>query len=188
MLSISLAVRDFASVTCTVKLLLPIVVGVPVIAPVLLFKLKPGGKLPEVMLHVKGGVPVPRTTPRVALYGAPTTPGGKLDTDITGASGTTGLERPPHAVRNTQRISANPSAANTLHDLIGSPCEPHGIACSGQLNHISRLAFYASQSGKTGRSSVRDLLACTGLRPTRLQPHRTRRFNDKIVAHGNSAS
>jgi hypothetical protein len=59
MLSISAAVRDFASVTCTVKLLLPIVVGVPVIAPVLLFKLKPGGKLPEVMLHVKGGVPVP---------------------------------------------------------------------------------------------------------------------------------
>ena len=59
MLRVLVPVRDLASVTCTVKLALPIVVGVPEIAPVPLSKLNPAGKLPDVMLQVKGDVPVP---------------------------------------------------------------------------------------------------------------------------------
>src|ERR1039458_3161124 len=40
------AVMLSASVTCTVKLLVPSTVGVPVIAPVLVFSDSPAGKLP----------------------------------------------------------------------------------------------------------------------------------------------
>ena len=47
-----LAFTDELSVTCTVKLDVPEPVGVPVIAPVAAFKLKPAGKDPVVMIHV----------------------------------------------------------------------------------------------------------------------------------------
>src|ERR1035437_420264 len=113
-------VSDFASVTCTVKLTLPIVVGVPLITPPMLM-LNPSGRLPEVILKAKGCVPVPRVTCTVALYGALTAPVGNVASKITGGLGGAGLEPPPHAARNTQRISAKPSAANALYDLIGSP-------------------------------------------------------------------
>src|ERR1035438_4279430 len=112
MLRLLLPVRDLASVACTVKVALTIVVGVPVIAPVPLSKLNPAGKLPVVMLQVKGGVPVPLVTCTAALYRTLTATFGKLDSKITGGTGGAGLEPPPHAARNTQRISANPSAAN----------------------------------------------------------------------------
>src|SRR2546421_3237720 len=46
------ALTDALSVTCTVKLNVPELVGVPVIAPVAAFKLKPEGKAPVVMTHV----------------------------------------------------------------------------------------------------------------------------------------
>ena len=42
----------------TVKLDVPAVVGVPVIAPVSTFKLKPAGRLPMVIAQVIGVVPV----------------------------------------------------------------------------------------------------------------------------------
>ena len=42
----------------TVKLDVPAVVGVPVIVPVFTFKPKPAGRLPTVILHVIGVVPV----------------------------------------------------------------------------------------------------------------------------------
>lgn len=45
------------SVTFTVKFEVPDAVGVPVIAPVLVFTLRPAGRLPVLMLHVYGGVP-----------------------------------------------------------------------------------------------------------------------------------
>jgi hypothetical protein len=67
MLRLLVPVSDFASVTCKVKVAFTIVVGVPEIVPVPLFKLNPAGKLPDVMLHVKGDVPVPRVTCTVAL-------------------------------------------------------------------------------------------------------------------------
>ena len=53
MLSCALAVDggDSASAACTVKLEIPPPVGAPVIAPVLLFKDKPRGKLPAVTLQ-----------------------------------------------------------------------------------------------------------------------------------------
>jgi hypothetical protein len=47
MLSGCVAVMLFASVTCTVKLLVFSTVGVPTIAPVLAFSDSPVGKLPE---------------------------------------------------------------------------------------------------------------------------------------------
>ena len=40
------------SVTFAVKFVVPEAVGVPVIAPVLAFRVRPAGKLPELMLHV----------------------------------------------------------------------------------------------------------------------------------------
>jgi hypothetical protein len=43
------ALRLLASVTCTVKLLVPATVGVPVIAPVLAFSASSAGKLPELI-------------------------------------------------------------------------------------------------------------------------------------------
>jgi hypothetical protein len=45
-------------VALTVKLNVPAVVGVPVIAPVFTFKPKPAGRLPLVIDHVIGVVPV----------------------------------------------------------------------------------------------------------------------------------
>jgi hypothetical protein len=57
MLRLALALRLLESVTCTVKVDCPGAVGVPVMAPPLL-KVKPAGRLPEVILHEKGGVPV----------------------------------------------------------------------------------------------------------------------------------
>jgi hypothetical protein len=47
-------------VAMTVKLDVPAVVGVPDIAPVVPFKLKPAGRLPLAIDHVIGVVPVAR--------------------------------------------------------------------------------------------------------------------------------
>jgi hypothetical protein len=45
------------SVACTVKLDIPAVVGVPVIAPVAAFKVRPAGKVPTETAHDTAGVP-----------------------------------------------------------------------------------------------------------------------------------
>src|ERR1039457_3737444 len=121
MLRFLVMVRDFASVTCTPKPKLPIVVGVPEIVPEVLSKLKPTGKLPETMLHVKGPVPVPLLTCSLVLYGTLTAPAGNVNSAITGAPCTKGVWPVAQPPRNTQKISANPSAVNALHELIGSP-------------------------------------------------------------------
>ena len=52
MLSVFVATRELASVTCTVKVLVPVPVGVPEITPVLDANVNPAGKLPTVMDHV----------------------------------------------------------------------------------------------------------------------------------------
>jgi len=58
------------SVTCTVKLKGPALVGVPLIVPVLLLMLRPLGKVPLLTVKVSGGVsPV---TLMGAVYEAPT--------------------------------------------------------------------------------------------------------------------
>jgi hypothetical protein len=59
MLSCALAVAGGVSesVTFTVKFAMPAPAGTPVIAPVLLFKLKPCGKLPLVRLQLYGVIP-----------------------------------------------------------------------------------------------------------------------------------
>ena len=51
---------------------MPAVVGFPVIAPVLAFKLSPAGSVPPVMLHVNGETPP--ASCRVTLYAVPTVP------------------------------------------------------------------------------------------------------------------
>ena len=51
MLKACVAVWDLASLTCTVKLLVPTTVGVPEITPVLLFKFSPLGSVPIVIDH-----------------------------------------------------------------------------------------------------------------------------------------
>ena len=46
------AIAEFASVTCTVMLLVPVTVGTPEMIPVLGAKLKPAGRAPTVIDHV----------------------------------------------------------------------------------------------------------------------------------------
>ena len=48
---------ELESVTVPVKLKVPAVVGVPVMAPVLAFSVSPGGKKPELMENAYGVVP-----------------------------------------------------------------------------------------------------------------------------------
>ena len=45
------------SLTCTVKLTVPITVGLPEMVPVEEFKLRPGGSVPELIDHVYAVVP-----------------------------------------------------------------------------------------------------------------------------------
>jgi len=59
----------------------PGVVGVPVIAPVAVLKLSPGGSDPSAMLHFRGAVPP--LLVRAPLYAAPTVPEDKVP-DIVG--------------------------------------------------------------------------------------------------------
>jgi hypothetical protein len=68
-------------VALTVKLDVPVAVGVPVIVP-LDERLKPAGNEPLEMLHVMGVVPLAESD---ALYDAPTRPLGRLVVVIVGA-------------------------------------------------------------------------------------------------------
>jgi hypothetical protein len=63
---------DAVSVAVTVKLKVPTVVGVPVIAPVLGFNVRPVGSAPLVTAQVTGAVPPVEAS--VAEYGEDTTP------------------------------------------------------------------------------------------------------------------
>jgi len=54
----------FESVTFAVKLLVPVAVGVPLITPVEEFRLRPAGKVPDVIAKVYGDDP--QETPIVA--------------------------------------------------------------------------------------------------------------------------
>ena len=45
------AVSESESVTCAVKLVLPITVGVPLITPELAFRESPGGRVPDIIDH-----------------------------------------------------------------------------------------------------------------------------------------
>ena len=69
-------------VALTVKVELPAAVGVPLILPVSLFRLRPSGRAP-IMLHVMGVVPV---AVRIWLYASPTLPSGRLDVVMLGAA------------------------------------------------------------------------------------------------------
>src|SRR5206468_1103692 len=48
-----------ASVTLTLKFAVPVVVGVPLMAPVDALRLRPAGKLPDTILNVRAPVPPP---------------------------------------------------------------------------------------------------------------------------------
>jgi hypothetical protein len=56
-LKLAVAERDFESVTLTLKGNTPAAEGVPLIMPVLLFNVRPPGRLPEETLQVNGAVP-----------------------------------------------------------------------------------------------------------------------------------
>ena len=62
-------------VALTVKVEVPSAVGVPLISPVSLFRLRLAGRLPPSMLHVMGVVPV---AVRIWLYASPTLPSGRV--------------------------------------------------------------------------------------------------------------
>ena len=57
MLSALMAVPEAESVTCTVKLIVPVAVGVPEITPVAELRVSPAGKLSTVMDQLYDGVP-----------------------------------------------------------------------------------------------------------------------------------
>jgi hypothetical protein len=59
---------------------LPLNVGVPEITPLEAIRLSPAGRLPEVIDHVYGVVPAAAV--RAAVYGALTTPCGKVAVEI----------------------------------------------------------------------------------------------------------
>ena len=82
MLSACVAVAgvEAESVAFTVKFAVPATVGVPVIAPVPAFSVKPVGREPVVIDQVTA--PVPPVAPNVALYAEPTVPPGKLVVEI----------------------------------------------------------------------------------------------------------
>ena len=61
-----------ASVTCAVKLKLPALVGIPVMAPLVASNVRPAGKEPDVMDQRYGGVPP--TAFRLAEYAVPMAP------------------------------------------------------------------------------------------------------------------
>ena len=61
-------------VALTVKVEVPAAVGVPLISPVSLFRLRPVGQSPFSTLHVMGAVP---SAARVWLYASPTLPSGR---------------------------------------------------------------------------------------------------------------
>ena len=69
------AMRASESVTCKVKFDIPDVVGMPVIAPVEVLRVSPGGILPEVIDQVQGGDPPMASG--VRLYGTLTMPGSR---------------------------------------------------------------------------------------------------------------
>ena len=55
--SACVAVAPFVSCTCTVKFDVPAALGVPLIAPVDAFNVRPAGRVPTVTLHVSGVFP-----------------------------------------------------------------------------------------------------------------------------------
>lgn len=73
-LSLAVAVCPAASVTVTEKTLVPVAVGVPLITPELVFRLRPGGVAPEVTDQVYGWVPP--LAAMVLEYAAPWVPLG----------------------------------------------------------------------------------------------------------------
>jgi hypothetical protein len=77
------------SLTRTVNVELPTAAGVPVIAP---FEASdnPGGKLPEVMLQVYGGVPP--LAPNIAEYAAFTEPSGNAVVETVRGAGSTRID------------------------------------------------------------------------------------------------
>ena len=69
-------VDEFVSITCTIKLDVPVAVGVPDITPVELLRVKPFGRVP-VFDHVYGSTPP--VAVRVWLYAVPSVPEGRGD-------------------------------------------------------------------------------------------------------------
>src|SRR5262249_11298665 len=65
-------VQPIESVTCTVKLALPVVVGVPAMAPDESPSVSPAGSAPAVSVKTNGGVPALGAS--VTTYAAPTWP------------------------------------------------------------------------------------------------------------------
>jgi hypothetical protein len=81
-----LANLPFASVALIRKNLVKGALGVPVIAPVVELRARPGGRLPSVRANLYGAVPpVATSTPE---YGTPTTPVGRLAVRLKDQAGT----------------------------------------------------------------------------------------------------
>src|SRR5262245_33627715 len=73
------------AVTWTVKLTVPVAVGVPEITPVPALSVRPAGRLPLASAQVYGGTPPVAAS--VALYGVPCVPPGSDDVVIDGGPG-----------------------------------------------------------------------------------------------------
>ena len=79
-----LKVAEALSVTCTVKLKLPAVVGVPEMVPAVL-SVRPPGRDPELVPTENVYVPTPPDAASACEYGEPTVPEGSEEVDIVSA-------------------------------------------------------------------------------------------------------
>jgi len=72
------------SVTVTMKVYVPLVVGVPEIVPAPALRVRPGGREPPVIAHVQGQVSGAATS--AVVYAVPTWPLGKEPGNMDGAA------------------------------------------------------------------------------------------------------
>jgi hypothetical protein len=112
------AVRLSLSVTSTVKLNVPVVVGVPEITPVLVESERPPGKLPELRFHVYGEVPPVAVS--VAEYGTFTVPPDKLVVEIFSA-GLMMMLNAAVAVCGELSVSVTRTVKLYVPTLVGAP-------------------------------------------------------------------
>lgn len=91
------------SVTVTMKVYVPLTVGVPEIVPAAALRVSPGGKEPPVNAHMQGQVCGAATND--AVYGVPTWPLGKEPGKMTGAA-CAGLTNREKALKIVSRQSA----------------------------------------------------------------------------------
>lgn len=109
---------DALSATATVKVAVPVAVGVPEITPAL-DSVSPSGKLPDAIDHVYPGVPP--VALRVVVYELPTTPDPRLRERTASPGGTTVMDTWPDAVCTGDPLSFTAMVKVDVPLVVGVP-------------------------------------------------------------------